>query len=87
VEGPPVTQALLATLTALPGISAAANVAGGIRIDTDDFGAPLAGALEVLSGAQIRVTGIQTGQVRLEDVFIALTGRALRDDPPQPSLP
>lgn len=85
VEGAPLTPTLLATLGTLPGISAAVATEGGIRIDTDDFGAPLAAALAVLAAANLRVTSIQTGQARLEDVFIALTGRALRDDPAEVS--
>jgi ABC-2 type transport system ATP-binding protein len=81
LEGPPATDGLLAELGGLPGIGAVVRITGGIRIDTDDFGAPLMRCLETLTARGARVTAVQTGQVRLEDVFIALTGRALRDDP------
>ena len=87
VEGAPVEDALLAQLAALQGVGAAVPVAGGIRIDSDDFGAPLGRCLATLAARGVRVTSIHTGQVRLEDVFIALTGRALRDDPPPGAPP
>jgi hypothetical protein len=77
-----VTEGLLAELGTLPGIGAAVRIPAGIRIDTDDFGAPLMRCLQALTAHGQRVASVQTGQVRLEDVFIALTGRALRDDPP-----
>ncbi|MGC1456853.1 MAG: ABC transporter ATP-binding protein [Steroidobacteraceae bacterium] len=82
LAGPPATDGLLAELGALPGIGAVVRITGGIRIDTDDFGAPLMRCLETLTARGARVTAVHTGQVRLEEVFIALTGRALRDDPP-----
>jgi ABC-2 type transport system ATP-binding protein len=82
LEGAPVPDALVADLSALPGVSTVVRTADGIRVDTNDFGAPLNRCLEALSARSLRVTSIHTGQVRLEDVFIALTGRALRDDPP-----
>ena len=81
LEGPPVTDGLLAELGAVPGIGAAVRITAGIRIDCEDFGAPLMRCLEALSAHGQRVTSVQSGQVRLEEVFIALTGRALRDDP------
>jgi hypothetical protein len=52
-----------------------------VRIETDDFGMPLAGILQHMAGRGLRVTSVQTGQMNLEDVFIALTGHALRDGP------
>ena len=81
LDGPAVAEELLSSLEALPGISAALPTAGGIRIETDDFGAPLARSLEMVAAHGLRVTSVQTGQVSLEDVFIALTGHALRDAP------
>jgi ABC-2 type transport system ATP-binding protein len=74
-------ESLLLGLAALPGISAVQRTAGAVRIETDDFGVPLAGALEHIAGRGLRVTSVQTGQMNLEDVFIALTGHALRDGP------
>jgi len=81
IDGESADESLLSGLAALPGISAVQRTAGGVRIETDDFGAPLAGALEHIAGRGLRVTSVQTGQMNLEDVFIALTGHALRDGP------
>jgi ABC-2 type transport system ATP-binding protein len=81
IDGAPADETLFPGLAALPGISAVQRTAGGVRIETDDFGAPLAAALEHIAGRGLRVTSVQTGQMNLEDVFIALTGHALRDGP------
>lgn len=81
IDGASADESLLSGLAALPGISSVQHTAGGVRIETDDFGAPLAGALEHIAGRGLRVTSVQTGQMNLEDVFIALTGHALRDGP------
>jgi ABC-2 type transport system ATP-binding protein len=80
LDGPPPPESLMAGLAALSGISAQ-RTAGGIRIETDDFGAPLARALEIIANHGLHVTSVHTAQVSLEDVFIALTGHALRDAP------
>jgi ABC-2 type transport system ATP-binding protein len=72
-------EGLTATLRALPGISAAQLTAAGLRIETDDFGAALAAGLPFIAAQGLRVASIKTGHVSLEDVFIALTGHALRD--------
>jgi ABC-2 type transport system ATP-binding protein len=82
VAGPAVSESLLASLAALPGISAATTTATGVRLATDDFGPALARAYELLGRHGIGITGIHTGAVSLEEVFIALTGRDLRDAPP-----
>ncbi|HEV2701031.1 MAG TPA: ABC transporter ATP-binding protein [Steroidobacteraceae bacterium] len=82
LAGPPLSDELLAQLRALPGVGTVVPTTDGIRIDSNDFGAPLSRCLAILGEHSHRVTAINTGQVRLEDVFIALTGRALRDDPP-----
>jgi ABC-2 type transport system ATP-binding protein len=78
-DGPPASDSVLAGLAALPGISAALRDPKGVCLETEDFGAPLALALEQIARLGIRVTSIRSGRVSLEDVFIALTGHALRD--------
>jgi len=77
--GPPASDSVLAGLAALPGISAALRDPKGVCLETEDFGTPLALALEQFARLGIRVTSIRSGRVSLEDVFIALTGHALRD--------
>ena len=81
IDGASADESLLPGLAVLPGISAVQRTAGGVRIETDDFGVPLAGALEHIAGRGLHVTSVQTGLMNLEDVFIALTGHALRDGP------
>ena len=82
IGGASADEGLLSSLAALPGISGVQRTAGAVRMEMDDFGVPLAGALEHIAARGLRVTSVQTGQMNLEDVFIALTGHALRDGPP-----
>jgi ABC-2 type transport system ATP-binding protein len=82
VEGPPPAEDLMATLALLPGISSVEYTAtGGIQIETDDFGTPLARALGIIANHGQRIASVRTAQASLEDVFISLTGHALRDGP------
>jgi len=81
LEGLSASEGALATLESLPGITAAVRDRTGIRIETTDFGVPLAAALEHIANLGLCVTSIRTAQVTLEDVFISLTGHALRDGP------
>jgi len=74
-------DALLARLLALPGISAVSGSEAGVKIETDDFAAGLACALQTIAQHGVRVASVQTARNSLEDVFIALTGHALRDTP------
>jgi ABC-2 type transport system ATP-binding protein len=81
LDGPPADEGLLASLQAVPGISAVRKAAEAVHIETDDFGAPLASVLQLIGAHGLRITSVQTGRVSLEDVFIHLTGHALRDGP------
>jgi ABC-2 type transport system ATP-binding protein len=82
VEGPPPAEDLMATLALLPGISTVEYTAtGGIQIETDDFGTPLARALGIIANHGQRIASVRTANASLEDVFISLTGHALRDGP------
>lgn len=73
-------DALLAALAALPGISAVSRSGAGIKIETDDYAAGLARVLDAIAQRDLRVASVQTARTTLEDVFIALTGHALRDE-------
>ena len=80
VDGPPPAEDLMATLALLPGIATVEYTAsGGIQIETDDFGTPLARALGIIANHGQRIASVRTAQASLEDVFISLTGHALRD--------
>ena len=85
VDGPPPAEDLMATLALLPGISTVEYTAtGGIQIETDDFGTPLARALGIIANHGQHIASVRTAQASLEDVFISLTGHALRDGPQAP---
>ncbi len=81
LDGPPAADELLTSLAALPGISAVRRTLGGLTLEAVDFGAGLARVLERIAAAERHVASVETGQRSLEDVFIALTGHALRDGP------
>ncbi|MGB6310914.1 MAG: ABC transporter ATP-binding protein [Steroidobacteraceae bacterium] len=78
---PAAEPSLLAALALLPGMSNVRGIAGAVHMETDDFDAHLAAALQCIADRGLRVASLQTGQMNLEDVFIALTGHALRDGP------
>jgi len=80
LERPP-TPELLAGLRSIPGVGRVEEVADGVRIDTESFGAPLAACLKHLAVNGAPVQSVQTGRATLERVFITLTGHALRDQP------
>ena len=85
-DGPAPAESLMAGLARLPGISSLEYTAGGIQIETDDFGTPLAQALGIIAKHGLHVASVHSAQVSLESVFISLTGHALRDGPaPKPS--
>jgi ABC-2 type transport system ATP-binding protein len=75
----PDTQRLLQTLQALAGVQRVQYEAGRLTLGVDDITrcAPAVLAAVAASGAQVR--HISTGRANLEDVFLALTGRQLRD--------
>jgi ABC-2 type transport system ATP-binding protein len=80
-EGALPDEALLSSLAALPGITGVSRIEGGLKIETQDFAASLARALELIAGHGLRVVSVQSGRTTLEDVFITLTGHGLRDGP------
>jgi ABC-2 type transport system ATP-binding protein len=72
---------LLEALVSLPGISGVSRSEAGVRLETDDFAAGLARALDCVAKAGVRVVSVQSARATLEDVFITLTGHGLRDAP------
>jgi ABC-2 type transport system ATP-binding protein len=81
IDGPAAPAGMMASLATLPGISSVEYIAGGIQIETDDFGTPLARALGIIANHGLQVASVRTAQASLENVFISLTGHALRDGP------
>jgi len=81
LDAAPAPGDLLFELALLPGISEVGHTAGGLKFETEDFGAGLARVLDRIAAARLNVVSVETGRASLEDVFIALTGHALRDGP------
>lgn len=76
----------LAALGALPGVLDAAEIGaeGGaaVRLQTDDAQATLVALLPLAERRGVALTDLATAQPTLEDVFLALTGRAYETGEP-----
>jgi ABC-2 type transport system ATP-binding protein len=66
-------------LRVLPGIRDCSLRAQGVRVVAQDLQAVLPALAGALSDAGVRLTAMATRRATLEDVFLALTGQALRD--------
>lgn len=66
-------------LEALPGVSRAVSHDGCHRLHVTDIGAALPALLQRLEECDARIESLTTHQATLEDVFVGLTGRGLRD--------
>ncbi|HEY1639845.1 MAG TPA: DUF4162 domain-containing protein, partial [Streptosporangiaceae bacterium] len=58
-----------------------------IRLSVDHGEQALPGLLRVLDDAGLRLASIQLARPTLDDVFLTLTGRSLRDDSQQAPAP
>lgn len=75
-------QTLLAALHAVPGVRAITSVPGkpgAVEMALDDLGRGSALVLQLLAARGVAVRHLGSGRVSLEDVFLDLTGRQLRD--------
>jgi ABC-2 type transport system ATP-binding protein len=70
---------LTASLRTLPGVAAVGWRNGHHVLTVDRIGETLPALLSDLAQRRIKLTALQTRQATLEDVFVHLTGRALRD--------
>ncbi len=66
-------------LADLPGVRAVARRDGAHVLTVSDIGTALPALLAALSGAGARLEALHTHQATLEDVFVRLTGRGLRE--------
>ncbi|MCV2421133.1 ABC transporter ATP-binding protein [Paucibacter sp. DJ2R-2] len=71
--------ALEATLRALPGVQQLQARGSQLQIGLSELGAGSAAVLSALAAAGLKLRHISSGRANLEDVFLALTGRQLRD--------
>ena len=76
----PVRSDVVTVLSQLPAVRSAVAVPQGLQIDSSDFSASMGPSLAALRSVGIRVAAVQAGGANLEDVFIHLTGHALRDE-------
>jgi ABC-2 type transport system ATP-binding protein len=73
-----------AALGGLPSVRAVREEAGRVCLTVDEPHVALPAVLEWLRAGEFAMSGLSTRHVSLEDVFVALTGRRLRDagEPP-----
>ena len=69
----------LAALRALPGVTRVQHDGEHLTLGLDELSAHAAGVLQALAAGGVPVRHISSGRASLEDVFLALTGRQLRD--------
>ncbi|MGH9821852.1 MAG: DUF4162 domain-containing protein [Blastocatellia bacterium] len=67
------------SLSGLSGVRAMRPIDGGFSLTVSDTGAALHGLLAELDRQQLALDTLTTHQATLEDVFVSLTGRVLRD--------
>jgi ABC-2 type transport system ATP-binding protein len=68
-----------AALGALAGVQAVGGAGTRLEVATRDLGATTPRVLEMLGARGFRCTHLESRRANLEDVFLALTGRRLRD--------
>ncbi len=68
-----------AALAALPGVRGAARQEAAWVLSVDRAGATLPALIALLESRGLRMDALSTHQATLEDVFVHLTGRGLRD--------
>ena len=66
-------------LAALPGVRAARRVADGFALTVDEVHVALPALLDLSTQLGAPLTRLSTHHATLEDVFVALTGRQLRE--------
>jgi ABC-2 type transport system ATP-binding protein len=76
---PPPDAAARAAVAALPGVRAVAVEGGVLTVTTADIGAAAPRVLEALAARGLSCRRLASQAASLEDVFLALTGRRLRD--------
>jgi len=70
----------LATLRAIDGVLDARQEAGGYQLDVTELHSTVPALLATLAARHLELTELQMHSATLEDVFVSLTGRHLRDE-------
>lgn len=63
----------------LPNVRLISSVRGRLTVGVDDLARDTTAVLQVLTARRAKVRHVASGRANLEDVFLALTGRQLRD--------
>ena len=71
--------AALRGVRGLPGVAQVGFDAGRLTVGLDDLAQTAAAVLHALAAGGARIRHLSSGRANLEDVFLALTGRQLRD--------
>jgi ABC-2 type transport system ATP-binding protein len=66
-------------MSLLPGVKGVRHIAGGVALAAEPLHLALPAVLDHLRGAGLRIERLATRHATLEDVFVSLTGRGLRD--------
>ena len=74
--------AALTAIQHLEGVRESALNARTLRVTVDPGGQELMGIMRALDAANVPIASIQLARPTLDDVFLTLTGRSLRDDSP-----
>ncbi|HEU5332175.1 MAG TPA: ATP-binding cassette domain-containing protein [Actinocrinis sp.] len=74
--------AALAALDGLDGVRETSVSGRVLRVTVDPGGQQLMGIMRAMDGASVPIASIQLARPTLDDVFLTLTGRSLRDDSP-----
>ena len=72
-------EALLEQLRGLAAVTAVRTVAGGLSLTVKELHRTLPALLALLQQRQLELSSLTTHHATLEDVFVSLTGRQLRD--------
>lgn len=82
---PQLLEALSTALKSLPFVRAIRSTAQGLDIRVDAPEKALPAILEAANRIECRLDGIEYHRPRLDDVFVAHTGRSLKDQSPEPT--
>jgi ABC-2 type transport system ATP-binding protein len=80
--GGPIPPGLVDTLRALPGVRTIDVVPQGLRFRADGGAVLMPRLIEALRDAGVEVASASLSRISLEDVFIHVTGRSLREEAP-----
>jgi ABC-2 type transport system ATP-binding protein len=81
----PLVETLSTALKALPFVRAIRSTPQGLDIRVDAPEKALPAILDATNRVGCRLEGIEYHRPRLDDVFVAHTGRSLKDQPPEPA--